>query len=365
MRDLDIGAGFPSFIIHPYGRINKCFPKRESHNKEDCMRNIIRLFGIIALVAIIGFGFAACESLGSILSSSLSGDGSSGHTNYAIGDTGPGGGIVFHDKGNDNDGWRFLEAAPEDVEGRFTWATPSWGSLVMSQEGREGRAIGMGKVNTATILSLDPNAPAAKACVDYRGGGFDDWFLPSSDELLTLYQQNSLLKLSEDRNYWSSSQWGDSSFDAFSPSVNRIAQWRINSEYSVRPVRAFLTSTKGALAVEPYAPLAPPPAPEPVRFEPAQNQPSPVGVWKQEPISSLSTTYTFNANGTGNQRYYSENRAAWVTNDLRWSVSGNRLTINYTSGGDATVYIFEITGNTLKWVDSRWPTYAPEEYTRQ
>jgi hypothetical protein len=76
MRDLDIGAGFPSFIIHPYGRINKCFPKRESQNKEDCMRNIIRLFGIIALVAIIGFGFAACESLGSILPSSLSGGGS-------------------------------------------------------------------------------------------------------------------------------------------------------------------------------------------------------------------------------------------------------------------------------------------------
>jgi hypothetical protein len=33
---------------------------------------------------------------------------------YKIGDTGPAGGFVFYDKGNNSGGWRYLEAAPED-----------------------------------------------------------------------------------------------------------------------------------------------------------------------------------------------------------------------------------------------------------
>ena len=34
---------------------------------------------------------------------------------YAIGDEGPAGGIIFYDKGEYSDGWRYLEAAPADV----------------------------------------------------------------------------------------------------------------------------------------------------------------------------------------------------------------------------------------------------------
>ena len=35
---------------------------------------------------------------------------------YTIGDTGPAGGIIFYDKGNKTDGWRYLEAAPADLK---------------------------------------------------------------------------------------------------------------------------------------------------------------------------------------------------------------------------------------------------------
>jgi len=33
---------------------------------------------------------------------------------YSIGETGPAGGLIFYDKGNNSDGWRDLEAAPAD-----------------------------------------------------------------------------------------------------------------------------------------------------------------------------------------------------------------------------------------------------------
>ena len=34
---------------------------------------------------------------------------------YKVGDEGPAGGIIFYDKGEYSDGWRYLEAAPADV----------------------------------------------------------------------------------------------------------------------------------------------------------------------------------------------------------------------------------------------------------
>jgi len=122
---------------------------------------------------------------------------------YKIGDRGPAGGWIFYDKGNSSDGWRYLEAAPEDQS-----KLAESGCSDKSITGAKGTAIGTGKSNTQAIVKgcAELNI-AAKIAVQYRGGGKSDWFLPSKDELNTMY-----LKLHKagiggfsEANYWSSS----------------------------------------------------------------------------------------------------------------------------------------------------------------
>jgi hypothetical protein len=332
------------------------------------MKKTSLFLAIIALVAVIGFGFAACESLGGIFPSGASGG---GQTANAIGSKGPGGGIVFYDKGNGDDGWRYLEAAPEDLEGSFAWASPIWVNFAI---GGTGVDVGAGKVNTATILSIDSVAPAAKAAVDYRGGGLDDWFLPSGEELVEMYKQDSLLKL-EARNYWSSSGGFtalENYFTAenFMTSQNSYGKYVKGSENKVRPVRAFLSATQGALPVEPVDQGAERIAQYTWGLEP-KAQPSPAGVW----MNSNQTTYTFNANGTGTTRFASSAASGWSTENITWRASVNKITV--TRGAFTTVYTYEINGNKLTWLDdargkdvrymdaSGRDTRYREEFTRQ
>ena len=129
-------------------------------------------------------------------------------TTYNIGDTGPGGGKVFYDKRDNTGGWRYLEAAPVNqatygVDG-LAWASSSFESTDISGT---LTAIGTGKSNTALILATDPDAPAALVCKNYNGGGKNDWFLPSKDELNEFYEQRSIFGIGDPAlPYWSSSQ---------------------------------------------------------------------------------------------------------------------------------------------------------------
>ena len=59
---------------------------------------------------------------------------------FAIGDTGPAGGIVFFDM----DGWRYMEAAPQDIPCKFQWGV--YGQNVGTQT-----ALGSGKQNTEIL----------------------------------------------------------------------------------------------------------------------------------------------------------------------------------------------------------------------
>jgi hypothetical protein len=101
---------------------------------------------------------------------------------YALGDVGPGGGLVFYISGS---GLRY-EMAPKN------WNDPtnaiavdpamSWCNVKTNVTGALGTAIGTGAANT---LAMDAacTSGAGQAAADYAGGGKTDWFLPSLSEL--------------------------------------------------------------------------------------------------------------------------------------------------------------------------------------
>ena len=165
-----------------------------------------------------------------------------------IGSLGPAGGYIFYDKGLCSDGWRYLEAAPESAE----WSDKVWGGSGISVGGT-GTAIGTGKSNTQRIVSSFGNAEpyerkvdyAAKLCTDLvvskDGVAYDDWFLPSRDELDQMYQNLKKNNIGGFSGifYWSSSEYGD--YLAWYQYFVYGSQDYSNRyfEYRVRSVRAF------------------------------------------------------------------------------------------------------------------------------
>ena len=122
---------------------------------------------------------------------------------YVIGDTGPAGGKIFYDKGNDIGGWRYLEVSLEDPG-----LNPRW-HHTETFIGGTSAAIGSGMANTLKILALpDLDFNAANWCaglsVSNNGVIYDDWFLPSFDELRAMFA--NLDYNFQDWPYWSSTE---------------------------------------------------------------------------------------------------------------------------------------------------------------
>jgi len=125
---------------------------------------------------------------------------------YKICDIGPAGGYIFYDKGSYSNGWRYLETAPVSSEFQADWGLNG----VKCPGTNDG--IGYGKANTAVIVRLlnanEETGKAAQICDALSINGYDDWFLPSKDELLLMYQnlvENGYGRFERDRRYWSSS----------------------------------------------------------------------------------------------------------------------------------------------------------------
>ena len=180
-----------------------------------------------------------------------------------VGNPGPGGGYVFYDKGVYSDGWRFLEAAPSDIKLGESVYFHIFGHYRINPNGYvmevgTSSAIGEGKSNTEALVAAmgsaaytewDPSKTtttgdyAAKLCYLHEAGGYDDWFLPSKDELNLMYvnlKSQGIGGLSAGYEYWSSSEIG--SHLAWMQNFYNGDQYSNYSRAStlwVRPVRAF------------------------------------------------------------------------------------------------------------------------------
>lgn len=164
----------------------------------------------------------------------------------AIGDTGPGGGIVFYDAGSPQVWGRYLEAAPPGWSGnaadpKFVWCPMN--AVGVNTVLPTGTEIGWGGRNTKLIVNRRAcgKRTAAGRAAGYSGGGLADWFLPSKDELNALYAQRQIVGGLGDVTYWSSSQFSGQKASAWGHYILTGFQdgWAKTAPSSVRPIRAF------------------------------------------------------------------------------------------------------------------------------
>jgi len=118
---------------------------------------------------------------------------------YEIGERGPAGGIVFYIT---HGGLHGLEAARADQS-----AGAAWGCYETEIAGADGTAVGTGAQNTVDIVvGCHVSGIAANIADNYTLNGYDDWFLPSKDELSLLYQQKDVVGGFTTDYYWSSTE---------------------------------------------------------------------------------------------------------------------------------------------------------------
>ena len=214
-----------------------------------------------------------------------------------IGQKGQAGGYIFYDKGEYSDGWRYLEAAPSDLcvidgvpaigssgeRGSFVFGYYRKskygdnllvnGTTTYNASNCTGTAVGTGKRNTQLLVSamgenngyayvykpldnegmsftkvfVQTDEYAARLCdiLTYTVGEvtYDDWFLPSKDELNLMYtelRQNYLGGFSA-VSYWTSSERGEiyTEYKHFGGNSYSTSEEERSSHHAVRPARAF------------------------------------------------------------------------------------------------------------------------------
>ena len=166
-----------------------------------------------------------------------------------IGAKGPGGGFIYYDKGNWDNGWRYLESAPSKWNGTTLDPKSAFGTNVLSNTSIE---IGTGKANTLEIGASSNNFFSLISTYNSNKGNIGDWVLPSLKELEELAKfyaaslENKYIfggPLSDSdytlQSFWSSSQAGTQVAGAsrvnFYTGVTSVDD-KISS-YSIRPSR--------------------------------------------------------------------------------------------------------------------------------
>lgn len=156
----------------------------------------------------------------------------------AIGDVGPGGGLVFY-VGDALEEWgRYMEVAPNTWQGGVIDPEMAWCNVLNTLVTTKSE-IGTGATNTAAMIS-QCSSGAAVSVHAYKGGGKLDWFLPSKGELIQMYLfSNKTKKGGFAAYYWSSTEDGASYVYEHNLTNGGSAISVKSSIRYVRPIRAF------------------------------------------------------------------------------------------------------------------------------
>jgi hypothetical protein len=165
-------------------------------------------------------------------------------TPATVGDIRAGGVVFWVDPDDLSHG---LVCAIEDLGSEIQWYNGSY-----TVTGATDLVIGAGSANTTAIIAnqgavaTDYAAGLARA---YNGGGFNDWFLPSKDELNAMFENKATINTTaianggsafNDEKYWSSSE--DDFERAWVKDFEINGSWSDREKHKdelVRPVRAF------------------------------------------------------------------------------------------------------------------------------
>ncbi len=126
-----------------------------------------------------------------------------------------------------------LIAAPTDQSAGAPWGCP--GTTIATS-----RDLGTGSANTTAIVTSCSSAgTAARICYDLVLNGFNDWYLPSYEELNKLYVSKDVIGGFNSNIYWSSSEYAaDQGLGQVFTTGGRGYASKSNS-FAVRAIRSF------------------------------------------------------------------------------------------------------------------------------
>ena len=124
-----------------------------------------------------------------------------------VGDTGPGGGVIYY-AANTRQSWgRYLEAAPSDL------TDEAWCNTSQDTVGARETRVGFGQANSNAVVA-SCSSGAAVSADSYTINGKSDWYLPGFDELEEMYRARTYVGMSTG-TYWSSTEDNSSAAKRF------------------------------------------------------------------------------------------------------------------------------------------------------
>jgi hypothetical protein len=165
-----------------------------------------------------------------------------------VGDTGPGGGVVFYVGSSVINAVTGISSGGKYLEYSTTTVARKWcacGNTAVPDSNAD--YFGSGAQFTKWIEDADASSTAADYAANLDEGGQTDWFLPTIGEFRAMYSATSaltgqpLISRSDATEYWTSNEVQTSPRTAwrFRFSTNNVASIRIDVLLPVRPIRAF------------------------------------------------------------------------------------------------------------------------------